>query len=98
MPRLVDLYPRVSDELADALHQGDESALVYQLATLEVVQMCPCRDSLCQSFYTGPQPDGQWGPIHRNVVLDPPWPGMLILDVIDECIRYIEVLDRQPLD
>jgi hypothetical protein len=32
------------------------------------------------------------------VLLDPPWSGMLILDVVDGQIAYVEVLDRDPLD
>ncbi len=68
------------------------------METLRVVARCGCGDDFCQSFYTAPKPDGAYGPGHRNVLLDPPWSGMLILDVVDGLIAYVEVLDRDPLD
>ena len=69
-----------------------------QVETLRVVARCGCCDGFCQSFYTAPKPDGIWGPVHRNVLLAPPWSGMLILDVVYGQITYVEVLDRDPLD
>jgi hypothetical protein len=33
----------------------------------------------------------------RDVCLDPPWPGHLILDVVHDNIAYVEVLYRSPL-
>jgi hypothetical protein len=39
-----------------------------------------------------------YGASHRNVALDAPWPGYLILDVVDDEIVYVEVLYRPPLD
>jgi hypothetical protein len=61
-------------------------------------QECGCGDTFCQSFYTAPKPDGPYGPGHSNVLLDPPWPRMLILDVVDGRIMYVEVIDRPKRD
>jgi hypothetical protein len=52
----------------------------------------------CQSFYTQPPPAGAYGPGHRCVALSPHRPGMLVLDVVDDLIMFVEVIDRPPLD
>lgn len=62
---------------------------------LTVHDLCGCGDSFCQSFYTAPKPNGAYGPGHSNVPLIPPWPGMLVLDIVDGQIKYVEVLDRR---
>jgi hypothetical protein len=95
--RLVDRWPKLSGELRDALIAEDEAGLANSVDSLEVVQPCGCGDDFCQSFYTAQPPDDA-GPGHRNVLLDPPWTGMLILYVVDDEIVYVEVLDRPPLD
>ena len=96
--RLIDRWPKLSSELRDALIAEDETGLASSVDSLEVVQPCGCGDDFCQSFYTADPPDDAYGPGHRNVLLDPPWTGMLILDVVDDEIVYVEVLDRPPLD
>jgi len=96
--RLIDRWPRLSGELRDALIAEDEADLASSVDALEVVQRCACGDDFCQSFYTAQPPDDAYGPGHRNVLLDPPWTGMLILDVVDDEIVYVEVLDRPSLD
>jgi hypothetical protein len=96
--RLIDRWPKLSSELRDALIAEAQAGLANSVDALEVVQRCGCGDDFCQSFYTADPPDGVFGPGHRNVLLDPPWTGMLILDVVDDAIVYVEVLDRPPLD
>ncbi|WP_406050280.1 hypothetical protein [Kribbella sp. NBC_00889] len=98
MDRLVDQWPKLSSELRDALIAEDEVGLANSVDSLEVVQACGCGDDFCQSFYTADPPDGAYGPGHRDVLLGPPWTGMLILDVVGDEIVYVEVLDRPPLD
>jgi hypothetical protein len=63
-----------------------------------VLRECGCGDDFCQSFYTRPSPVGAYGSGHRNVGLTPSQSGMLILDVVDDVIMFVEVLDRRPLD
>ena len=94
----MDEWPRLARELDDALLASGESLLAASVDSLRVVEQCGCDDDFCQSFYTAPKPQGTFGRGHRNVLLDPPWTGMLILDVVDDKIVYVEVIDRHPLD
>lgn len=94
MERLVERWPVLAEQLRAALAEAGEADLAASVDSLEVYEMCGCGDDFCQSLYTGPRPDGAWGPGLRNVCLTPPWPGMLILDVVDDAIRYVEVLHR----
>ncbi|MEU1396767.1 hypothetical protein ABZ403_12000 [Micromonospora zamorensis] len=97
-PALVsDRWPRLAAELAAALRVADEEDLAEQITDLGILQQCDCRDAFCQSFYTQPPADGAYGPGHRNVGLSPDRPGMLVLDVVDNLIVYVEVIDRRPL-
>ncbi|MFE6971418.1 hypothetical protein [Isoptericola sp. NPDC057653] len=94
MERLTHQWPVFAEELRAALIAEGEEELAASARELEVAERCDCGDDLCQSFFTGPAPDGQWGPGLRNVWLEPPWPGLLIVDVVDAVIRYVEVVDR----
>jgi hypothetical protein len=49
-------------------------------------------------YCTQPPPAGAYGPGHRNVGLSPHWPGMLVLDVVDDLIMFVKVTGRPPLD
>lgn len=98
MIRLADTWPVLANQLHQSLLAEGELSLAAGVDDLGVVESCRCGDDVCQSFYTAPKPNGAYGPGHRNVELEAPWPGMLILDVVDEEIAYVEVLDRPPLD
>lgn len=98
MARVVDVFPRLATEIADTLRREGEHALADQIDTLDVVEMCDCGEDFCQSFYTAPVPDGAWGPGHRNLDPGPPWPGLLILDIVSDRITHIEIIDRPALD
>ena len=87
------LFPELSREMTKLLSAIDRPKLADQIETLEVIDKCRCGDYFCSSFYTAAKPDGAWGPNHENVVLRPS-EGMLILDVVDDRISYVEVLDR----
>jgi hypothetical protein len=88
----------LADQVDAALRSAGEPVLARLWHDAHIVQECRCGDDYCQSFYTEPPPDGAYGPGHRNVVLDAPWPGYLVLDVVDERIAYVEVLYRAALD
>jgi hypothetical protein len=95
---LRETWPIFTAELATALDAYGDDRLTVQVDRLRIVAVCACGDDFCQSFYTGPKPAGAYGPGHRNVCLEPSWPGYLILDVLHDDIVHIEVLYRTPLN
>jgi hypothetical protein len=96
--RVASRWPVLTRQLRDALVAADEQALAGQVDDLVVVAECGCGDDFCQSFSTAPKPVGAYGPGLRNVMLDAPWAGMLVLDVVEERIVFVEVLHRGLLD
>ena len=93
MLRLVEALPAFHDELKSLLLESGEAELAEQVSSLQIVDRCRCGDDFCATFYTGPKPEGSYGPQHRNVVLNPV-EGMLILDVVADKIACVEVLYR----
>jgi hypothetical protein len=92
---LREIYPGFSHELISLLEAEDESDLAICAWDLRIIARCPCSNDFCQSFYTELPPEGAYGAGHRNVVLSPDR-GMLILDVVDSRIMFVEVLDYPP--
>jgi hypothetical protein len=98
VPVLVsDSWPGLAAELAATLRAIGEDGLAAQVMHLRVLDECDCGDGFCQSFYTQPPPVGAYGPGHRNIALSPDRSGMLVLDVVDYVIMFVEVVDRPPL-
>jgi hypothetical protein len=95
---LRDRWPVLAAQIETALRTSDEPALADLVGELRVVKQCDCGDEFCQSFYTAPPPAAALAAGHRNLMLEAPWPGFLILDLVDDKIVYVEVLDRPPLD
>jgi hypothetical protein len=96
-PLVREVYPDLVAELARLLEAEGERYLAIAAHDLRLVAPCGCEDDFCQSFRTSEHPPGTpYGPGHRNVLLDPE-EGMLILDVVDERIVYVEVLFHPPL-
>jgi hypothetical protein len=95
-PLLRATWPVFATELAAALDACGETGLKEQVERLRIVEVCSCNDGFCQSFHTAPKLPGPYGDGHRNVCLDAPWPGYLILDVVHDDIVYVEVLYRSP--
>ena len=93
---LVNVLPDFAAELAEALRCEDGSELADQVGGLSITAMCGCGDDFCASFYTGPRPDGPWAAQHRNVTPETAT-GMVILDVVDGRIRFVEVLHREDM-
>jgi hypothetical protein len=89
-----DKWPGLAAELTEAL-RGD--ALASQIDRLRIVEECGCGDDFCQSFHTQPPPAGAYGLGHRNVTLDIDDPWMIVLDVVDDVIMFVEVLHHPPL-
>ena len=55
---------------------------------------CGCGDDFCASFYTQPKPKGAYSPGHDTLALETAAQGMLIFDVVDGVISFVEVLYR----
>jgi hypothetical protein len=95
-PRLVEILPQFASEIERALAQDDRVDLAEQVQTLRVMNLCGCDDAFCSSFYVGPGPRfGKWKDEgdYQNILVDVR-AGMVILDVVDRIIRYVEVIDR----
>ena len=97
-PLVSELFPEFTDEMVSALRLDGEEDLVAQLPGLAFWGRCRCDDDFCASFYTGPRPIGRWADEgnHKNVVLAVD-KGMVVLDLVDRAIRYVEVLHRPDL-
>jgi hypothetical protein len=93
---LVDLLPAFAAELEHALRADRDDDLGEQVGSLLVESLCGCGDDFCSSFYTGARPDGAWGPSLRSVT-PAIATGMVVLDVVDDVIRYVEVLHRDDV-
>ena len=96
MLRLAEALPAFRDELESLLLEAGEFQLAQQVSSLQIVDRCRCGDDFCSTFYTGTKPEGSYGPQHRNVVLSPE-KGTLILDVVADKIKCVEVLYRDEL-
>ena len=90
---LAETLPEFAQELQQLL-QAQKPELAVQVPILKIVEGCGCGDDFCASFYTQPKPNGAYGPGHDTLLLDTEAPGMLILDVVDGVISFIEVLYR----
>ncbi|WP_326590931.1 hypothetical protein [Streptomyces sp. NBC_01294] len=96
-PLVRDVFPDLTAELVRLLEEEGERELAISAHDLRMVGVCGCGDDFCQSIRTDPHPPGTpYGPGHRNVPLLPER-GMLILDVVDGRIVYVEILDRPPM-
>ncbi|MFD7203432.1 hypothetical protein [Streptomyces sp. NPDC059893] len=96
-PLIRDVFPDLIAELTALLEDEGERELAICAWDLRLVDKCGCGDDFCQSIRTADHPQGQpYGPGHRCVPLLPS-KGMLILDVVDGRIMYIEILDRPPM-
>ncbi|MFF1921329.1 hypothetical protein ACFVW8_12240 [Streptomyces sp. NPDC058221] len=96
-PLVRDVFPDLVAELTALLEGEGEREPALCVWDLCLVDECGCGEDSCQSVRTADHPLGQpYGPGHRCVPLLPS-KGMLILDVVDERIMYIEILDRPPM-
>ncbi len=93
---LQQYLPDFSVELQRLLVQAGRPDLANQINELTMQDRCRCGDSFCGTFYTGPKPKGSYGSGHENVVLKPD-EGMVILDVVNDGIKCVEVLYRDEI-
>ncbi|MFE1853139.1 hypothetical protein [Streptomyces sp. NPDC059489] len=96
-PLVREVFPDLIAELTALLEDEGERELAICAWDLRLVDVCGCGDDFCQSIRTADHPRGQpYGPGHRCVPLSPS-KGMLILDIVEGRIMYIEILDRPPM-
>ncbi|MEV0666490.1 hypothetical protein ACIBI3_20635 [Actinomadura luteofluorescens] len=96
-PLIRDVFPDLIAELTALLEAEGERELAICVWDLRLVDECGCGEDSCQSIRTADHPQGRpYGPGHRCVPLSPS-KGMLVLDVVDSRIMYIEILDRPPM-
>ncbi|WP_042419065.1 hypothetical protein [Streptacidiphilus anmyonensis] len=96
-PLVRDVFPELISELMALLEDEGERELSICAWDLRLFGECGCRDDFCQSIRTSDHPQGQpYGAGHRCVPLSPST-GMLILDVVDHRIVYVEVLQRPTM-
>lgn len=96
-PFVRDAFPDLVAELITLLEEEGERELALCAPDLRLVAMCDCGDDFCQSIHTAAHTKGQpYGDGHRCVPLLPE-EGMLVLDVVNGRIVYIEVLNRSAM-
>jgi hypothetical protein len=88
-----DLLPALAGELRELLKKAGRGDLSAKVDALPLIERCRCGDDFCSTFYTAAKPVGAYGPGHSNLQLSPS-EGMIILDLVDDDIRCVEVLDR----
>lgn len=96
MMLLADVLPDFSLELWSALLDAGHTDLADQVPDLVVGDPCSCGDTFCSSFYTGSPPVGSWAPGFHSVWVQAA-SGVVVLDVVDGIIRFVEIIDRPEL-
>ena len=91
--RAKDVLPDLCAEIERDLRGQGDHHIANTVDFLRIYGLCPCTDDFCGSFYTAPRPNGKYGPGHRTMLLDSS-PGMVILDVVDGIITFVELIDR----
>ncbi|HEV2360989.1 MAG TPA: hypothetical protein VGS21_04760 [Acidimicrobiales bacterium] len=98
-PRLSEVAPDLANELTEVLDSMGEGLLAASIVALRIHAVDACGDDFCSSFYVGPKPLGGWRREgdYRCVPLVVAT-GMVNLDVVDESIRFVEVIDRPDVE
>jgi hypothetical protein len=90
---LARAIPVFAAELEASLRRQGRADLASQITGLPLLDRCRCGDSFCATFYTAAKPVGAYGPGHSNLIVESR-EGMIILDLVDDEIRCVEVLYR----
>jgi len=90
---VANALPVFASELQESLSSQGRHDLASQIPTLPLVDRCRCGDNFCATFYRAKKPKGAYGAGHSNLVVESQ-EGMIILDLVDDQIRCIEVLYR----
>ena len=92
-PQLIEVLPELVEELTRLLRDMGEHELAEDIGFQRFYGWCTCTDDFCQSFRTAPEPNGAYGPGHRNIPLLPE-KGTIVIDVVHGAVMYVEVLCR----
>ena len=97
-PLLRDVPPDFADELRALLLEADRPDLAVEVQNLQVTSRHQCGHWFCQSFHTesvsqGPSGSGEDGTIPLSLEM-----GMVIVDIADGRITFVEVLDRPDVE
>jgi len=92
-PLMIEVLPEFSKELKKLLEEDNKFQLAECVHSLHIYEKCDCDEKSCASFYTAPKPNGSYGAGHENLILDADI-GWLVLDVVDNEIKFIEILNR----
>jgi hypothetical protein len=90
---LTETLHTLAAELGELLPSNGSSELAAQFSSLKIIDRCRCEDDFCPSFYTQPKPKGSYGPNLHKIALDS-CAGMLMLDVINGKMMFVEVLNN----
>jgi hypothetical protein len=95
-PLLSEVAPELMSELQRLLLDQSEPDLADKVAGLAIVELCPCSDDFCATFYTAPR--HRPGPARgsRTIQLAPA-EGYLNVDVDASDILGVEILFRDEL-
>jgi hypothetical protein len=91
LPLLREAWPKMASRLEEALTADGRECLAVSVSDLRVHDVCGCRESDCQSFYTSKR-RGPWSEVgeYECVTLDRyPYAN---LDVVDGEIVFVEIL------
>lgn len=92
---VMDVLPELAVDLMELLTEAGEQRLAATLPDLSFHSWCECGEASCLSFYTAQPPDGPYGPGHYTLSLSRRH-QMLVLDVVEDRIVFVEVLERLP--
>lgn len=92
-PLLVELLPALAREIEHGLNEARRPELAGQVGSLRVFELCGCDDLFCSSFYTSAKAERPWGGFVETL-MPPVESGLVLLDVADGTVRYVEVIDR----
>jgi len=95
-PCLRDVAPELVGELQRLLVAQGEHGLADQVITLGIVELCPCDDCFCSTFYTVQRSSGAPSSDSRTIALRPQR-GILNIDVVGARIVGVEVLYRDDI-
>lgn len=98
MDRVIERWPKLTAELRAALVAAGELELAESVDGLLFAGRCSCKDDFCQTIRTSASVQHPFGPGQRCLALTSPWPGELMVDVMDDEIVQVEILFRRTLD